>query len=291
MKWQLESSCDGSSVAGPRSSRMPSRKAVSILAVLLAASALCEGHDFWIQTAQRRAPAGILLGVQLKVGEGFSGRLLPRDPERFSSFQISGPAGTEDLRGRDGDTTAGYARLDRPGDYVIGYRSRPVSNVTEAGKFESYLREMGLESIIEARASRRQSGAPGREVYSRCAKSIVRVGEGADGGYRRLLGQTLEIVPRSDPFDASADGLFFTLLYEGRPAAGILVSVITKEHPASRDTVRTDAEGNGRLPLRDGGLYLVEAVRMGPAPAGSRADWVSIWASLTFERRPTMPER
>jgi hypothetical protein len=38
-----------------------------------------------------------------------------------------------------------------------------------------------------------------------------------------------------------------------------------------------------RLPLRRRGMWLIKAVHMVPAAAGSRADWASYWASLTFE--------
>jgi len=34
-------------------------------------------------------------------------------------------------------------------------------------------------------------------------------------------------------------------------------------------------------------MWLVKAVHMVPAPAGSDADWRSFWASLTFESRAT----
>jgi hypothetical protein len=42
-----------------------------------------------------------------------------------------------------------------------------------------------------------------------------------------------------------------------------------------------------RFRLRPGGMWLVKAVHMVPAPAGANADWASFWASLTFEMRAT----
>jgi len=40
-----------------------------------------------------------------------------------------------------------------------------------------------------------------------------------------------------------------------------------------------------RFKLRPGGMWLIKAVHMVPAPADSHADWASYWASLTFEMR------
>jgi len=38
-----------------------------------------------------------------------------------------------------------------------------------------------------------------------------------------------------------------------------------------------------RFRLRPGGMWLIKAVHMIPAPAGTSAEWASFWASLTFE--------
>ena len=42
------------------------------------------------------------------------------------------------------------------------------------------------------------------------------------------------------------------------------------------------------LAAAGGGLWLVKAVHMIPAPAGTGAQWTSFWASLTFELRNTV---
>jgi hypothetical protein len=38
-------------------------------------------------------------------------------------------------------------------------------------------------------------------------------------------------------------------------------------------------------------MWLIKAVHMIPAPAGSKAEWASFWASLTFELRNARGER
>ncbi len=56
---------------------------------------------------------------------------------------------------------------------MIGYRSRPTSLEQDAAKFENYLREEGLERIIDQRKQAGRSNMPGLEIFSRCAKAIV----------------------------------------------------------------------------------------------------------------------
>ena len=75
----------------------------------------------------------------------------------------------------------------------------------------------------------------------------------------------------------------FRLTYENRPLAGTLVVAINRQNPSDKVSARTDADGRVRFKLPRGGMWLVKAVHMVPAPASAGADWVSFWASLTFE--------
>ena len=75
------------------------------------------------------------------------------------------------------------------------------------------------------------------------------------------------------------------LTYENRPLAGALVVAMNRLNPAEKLTARTDADGRVRFRLRPGGMWLIKAVHMVPAPAGAHAEWASFWASLTFEMR------
>jgi uncharacterized GH25 family protein len=138
--------------------------------------------------------------------------------------------------------------------------------------------------VIRTRAARGQSAAPGREIYSRAAKALLAVGDGRpESGHDRVLGFTLELIPERSPYALGVgDALPVVLRYEGKPLAGALVMALrgSGETVAS---IRSDAAGRVRVPLSRGGPWLVKAVHMVPAPAGTDADWESIWASLTFE--------
>jgi uncharacterized GH25 family protein len=54
-------------------------------------------------------------------------------------------------------------------------------------------------------------------------------------------------------------------------------------NPMAKITARTDSKGHVTLRLPQDGIWLIKAVHMVAAPAGSDADWASFWASLTFE--------
>jgi uncharacterized GH25 family protein len=133
------------------------------------------------------------------------------------------------------------------------------------------------------RARRNQTNSDAREVFSRCAKSLLLSGtqtEGAD----RPLGFTLELVALRNPYALRpGDELPVSLTYEGRALSGVLVVAMNRANPAAKISARTDKNGRVALKLPQGGMWLIKAVHMTPAPAGSNADWASYWASLTFD--------
>src|SRR5207249_6683876 len=106
------------------------------------------------------------------------------------------------------------------------------------------------------------------------------------------LGFTLELVAERNPYALRVDqDLPVRLTYENRPLAGALVVAMNRLKPSEKLAARTDNDGRVRFRLRPGGMWLIKAVHMIPAPAGSRADWASSWASLTFEGGSTTATR
>jgi uncharacterized GH25 family protein len=259
------------------------KRATAFAAAALLAAPLA-AHDFWIEPSSFRPEVGSVVGIQLVVGQKFRGEPLPRNPALIAKFVLVSAAGERPVSGRAGDDPAGSARIEAPGLQVIGYRSLDSPLSLEAEKFEQYLREEGLERIIALRARRGESGKPSRELFSRDAKSLLCTGSRAPSGEDRALGFPLELVAEKNPCAFKpGDELTVRLLYEGKPLAGALVAALPHEDPDAKLSQRTDAKGRVRLRLPKAGVWLVKAVHILPAPAGTDADWQSLWASLTFE--------
>lgn len=255
----------------------------SALALFFAAAPLL-GHDFWIEPSTFRPDVGATVGFALRVGEGFRGDPVPLAPARILRFVVASPSGNSPVEGAPGHDPAGFARITGPGLHVVGYRSSPSRVDLEAGKFEQYLKEEGLERIVAERARRGESAKPSREIYTRCAKTLLAAGAGAKAGHDRELGFTLELVPEKNPSALRTEGSFpVRLEYEGRPLEGALVVALNRAAPEERLAARSDPDGRATFALPRPGVWLVKAVHMVPAPADSGADWESLWASLTFE--------
>jgi uncharacterized GH25 family protein len=263
------------------------RRTLFALLGLLAGPAL-RAHDFWIEPSSFRPQTGARVAVRLRVGEGLRGDPVPRDPGQIERFVTAGPEGEAGVPGVPGGEPAGWVSPASPGLRWIVYDSGHSSLALGAAKFERYLGQEGLERIRRLRASRGQSGVPAREIYSRCAKSLLAVGDRAGAGFDRVLGLELELVPEKNPYLLKAgETLPVRLLYHGKPLEGALVTALPQGAPDARVSSRSDRRGHADLRLDRPGLWLVKAVHMVSAPAGSGADWESLWASLTFE----LPQR
>lgn len=256
-----------------------------LIVALIAGSAFA--HDFWIEPSTFRPKVGTSLTAGLRVGMEFIGDPVPRDSSMIERFVVRDLAGERDIPGLERQDPAGYVRVDSAGIAIIGYRSRPKYLEMQADKFEQYLRDEGLESIITSRARRGDSLKPSKEIFSRCAKALVLAdGGGSERGARvnTPLGFRYEIVPRTNPYQMKGDEMGVVVLYDGKPLSNALVVAMNKEDSSLRFRLRSDAKGRVTFHLPKHGIWLIKSVQMIPAPAGSNADWESLWASLTFER-------
>ena len=255
---------------------MKSLRRLAGAALVLGAAPLF-AHDLWIEPTSFSPRPGQVIGVKLRVGMNLAGEPVPRYASLIRQFVVAKDSGRAPLPGREGADPAGFVRAEA-GLEVIGYYSNPSFIELPAEKFNSYLEDEGLEAILALRSVRGESAAPAREFYSRCAKSLL-----SPGGDRQL-GFPLELVAERDPYAlAAGEELPVRLLWQGRPLEGALVVAVNRASPQEKLSARSDRDGRVRFRLRPGGMWLVKAVHMVPAPAGADADWQSYWASLTFE--------
>jgi uncharacterized GH25 family protein len=260
---------------------------VLLLSVLLGLAAPASAHEFWIEPANFRPPAGKPLDVQLLVGQEFHGSTMIYLPPSFERFVTVNARGTQNIPGVPGDDPAARLTPAEPGLMLIAYQSTRYSLDIDAVTFEQYLEKEGLDAVRALRAQRGERDKPVHEVYSRCAKSLLAVGGRDDGlDARKPIGLRLEIVPQMSIYRLKrGQELEVQLLYENRPLAGAQLMAFSKKKPKDRLLQRTDSEGRARFVLPHADVWLLSAVHMIPAPADAKADWESFWASLSFETK------
>ena len=245
-------------------------------------------HDFWLQPSTYIAEVGDRVDVSLHVGEEMKGETMPYIPGWFSDFRVKSASLEQPVSGDLGEDPAGYFKIT-PGLNVIGYRSSKDTVTFKVEKFNRYLRQEGLEWVIEARKRDGIENKPAPEHFSRCAKSLVFAQAGPADAVDTTLGYTLELVTQKNPYRLKrGDTLPIQLLYLGKPIPNILVIAFTRENPAKKQTIRTDASGLANIRLNEPGEWLIKAVHIIPVTNDPRAVWESFWASLTFQLTPSM---
>ena len=242
-------------------------------AALLVFTTALRAHDFWIEPSAFAPPAGATVAERLRSGENLDGKPAERVSKWIERFAVRPNGRDTPIGGIEGSDPAGWLIASGTSPAVIVYRSRPSMVQLAAARFTAYLREHGLERIIELRAQRGDTTKPGRELFSRCAKAQLR------GVVSDPVGLRYEIVAEGQ----SATAFRGRVLFEGKPLAGALVVAQSKRNPAAPLSVRSDANGRFAFALDGRGLWLIKSVHMVEAPPKSGADWESLWASLTFE--------
>jgi len=254
-------------------------RALVLAAALVSSPVLA--HDFWIEPSAYVPGAGELVRLKLRVGEHLGGETLPRNEEKIDWFTAFRGATETPVLGVEGADPAGLLRPAAAGGLVVAYRSLRSSVILDPAKFTAYLALEGLPPV-----------APGREVFSRCAKSLIAVGGRGDPRFTKPVGLTLELVPESDPYTLAVGGkLAVKLLYEGRPLPGALVMALDAKNALNPERVRSDKDGRATFTLPRAGAWLIKTVHMIAAPEDAGAAWESFWASLTFSLPPSPPLR
>jgi len=258
------------------------KRIAAVVIAVAAQAAVAHAHDFWIEPSTFRPAVGQLVSTSLRVGQEFAGDPIPRSAQLIDTFTIREGSKEKEVVGFENRDPAGFVRVEQPGLAIIGYRSKANPLELDAAKFEEFLKNEGLERISAIRAQRHETAKPDRERFYRFAKTILLTGSGSGARFDQPFGYRFEIVPETNP--CAATPLRVRLLFEGKPLAGALVTAMRRDDAAARLRVRSDKAGRVTLDLPKNGVWLIKSVQMVPAPAGTNADWESMWASLTFER-------
>lgn len=271
----------------PSTSMFARPRALIAAATLLFASSAALSHDFWIRPVSFSSMSGQPVRASLMVGEHMKGESRPLRTDRVSEFVILGPESAAKPRpnqASEGDDPAGHFTATAPGLHVISYEGKEATITLGPAEFEAYLREEGLEHIVQDRAARGESVQPGRESYSRCAKSLISVDGKLDGPWATPRSSRLDLIPATNPLALKpGESPTISLVRAGKPLGNAKIVARREQDPTRTTTARTDSAGRASLPLEGAGVWLITSVHMERAEGRTDVDWLSLWASLTFE--------
>lgn len=269
-----------------------------LVVAVLALAGPAAAHDYWlvpsehVVTSDRDVPVAMYVGENLVIEDefGFERARTPR-VNHVHHGQI------DDLRNRSPDNVRPMLQLPvrGAGGHLLAIDRVPATVELDAAKFETYLREEGLDHVIAERARRGEAAARGRERYQRYIKTLVQHGSTRDDTYARVLDQTLEIIPEADPsFLAPGAKLPVRVMFRGQPLAGVRVAALSRNTEGvvvvRSAAYRTDANGRAQIAIDRRGTWLVRAVHMHRCEQGcAQVEWDSYWGAYTFANTAAAP--
>ncbi|MFK3659275.1 DUF4198 domain-containing protein [Scandinavium sp. NPDC088450] len=257
----------------------------TLLASALTLSALSIGHaqahEFWMVPHDAQSHTGAQVLFELRIGSGLPGKQTPRIPGLVAEFSARDAQGQFSVSGHDNSLVIGHFKPRSAGATVVALQTNPAQITLSASEFETYLREEGLEKIIQQRQREGDSDQPGSELYSRFAKSIVLV-DGHSEGFDRNVGLPLELIPQTEPLQYKPGQQYhLRLLLNGKPLVGTQVKAQSQGKQRYFLKTRTDAHGEVAFALPESGFWIFSAEEM-TASQSQDADWDSQWASVTM---------
>lgn len=274
----------------------PMKFALASLCVAL--SSTTAAHDMWLQPETFRPGKDTPTATQLYVGHGADRARWGVPNAHVVSFESLNETGTMDQKA---SLTLGSGNNDAvpvftsTGTHMLTMTSKDSFSTLAAEKFNDYVATSGITPIADARREAGTENAEGRERYSRRAKAIVKVCEANmtdDLMAATPIGHTLEIIPMVDPtYMADGRGLPLRVLYNGEPVDGATLKItdLSSDEPLDMD-VKTSANGTAIAPLPHRGKWLLTTIWSRPLTDDEKADFDTIFASLSFDSLPCRTE-
>ncbi|MBY0434118.1 MAG: DUF4198 domain-containing protein [Cyclobacteriaceae bacterium] len=261
------------------------KRRIAVLIVLLLVAGLAQSHEFWLQPKKFRFKVGEEMKIDFMVGENFTGTFWDMKRHKVEKAEVH--AGSivknvmKDVKPTEGNNL-GY-KFDKEGTHLVGVESNFAFIELEGKKFNEYLKEDGIDNILDERTRENKLEQTAHEYYKRYAKLLVQAGDKTDETYRKRLGFRYEIIPMVNPYTLkSGDYLECRVLWEGRPAPGALVKVWGRAGNRNfLQDIYTESDGTVKFPISNSGPWMVSSVRMIKADKEG-ADYQSLWASLVF---------
>jgi uncharacterized GH25 family protein len=255
------------------------------LTIILLTAILSNAHEFWLQPKKYQYNVGEEVKIDFMVGEAFVGELWDLSKHKVERIELHRTSELKDLA-NDVKSTKGNnlsVKADQEGTYVLTMQSNAAYIETPGNEFNDYLKEDGLDNILNERKNLNQLEKPSTEFYTRYAKLMVQVGEKRDDTFNKKVGLRYEIVPDQNPYTLkTGDYLQCKVFFEGKPAPHTLVKVWSKiKDTTFLQNIYSENDGSIRFPISTRGEWMVSSVKMIKSEKDG-AEYHSLWASLVF---------
>lgn len=253
-----------------------------ILLIILPALA----HEFWLEPQQYIFSRTDEINIRFKAGEAFTGDNWKGSREKVNELKLYYADIVDDLSdalsGEEGDSL--QFSIHEEGTAVVTFNNINSFIELEAEKFNAYLAEDGLQSVIDHRKQHNETDSVGREFYQRSVKTIVQVGALKTSVYKKQTTLPVDIIPLSHPYLLKdGDSLTVKVLFKDEPLVNSKIRVWHKLMGRVVDTsFMSNEKGEISFPVSTTGEWMVSCVTMIHLTDDPKAQWQSYWGSLTW---------
>ncbi len=262
--------------------RQSLRTLVVLVIVMIGGARSAIAHEFWIQPSSYSVDANGLITVQTMHGERFAGDVVSRNESVIRRFElVQRDHDHLPVLGRHGGAQS-FVRPGGNGACQIVFESEEIEHMLSASAFEAYLEEEKLDSIRAERRERGETDMQGREVYVRCAKTLINLGAATDVQSDTPVGLPLEIVVDDATTNETCGDLSAVVLFHGKPIEGLRVVAVSEADPEALIELVTDDAGRVQVSDISDGPWMFTALHMVRVDNRSDVQWKSYWASIAL---------
>lgn len=258
------------------------------LVLLLALATSVWAHDTWLMARSGFVQPGTRASLDLTSGMAFPALDYAIKADRIERARLRLAGQTSPLAAPvAGPKSLRFSvRFAAPGVATLWVELKPKALELTPEKVTEYLEEIGAPDSLQRVWRRPPAGARWREIYTKHAKTFVRVGTPrGDRSGEQPVGMALEIVPESDPTALRrGDTLRVRVLEGGQPLAGFPLGIVAPGNRHGR-LQNTDADGRVIIPITRAGAWLLRGTRLTPSSQAG-TDWESHFTTATFYTRP-----
>lgn len=244
-------------------------------------------HDTWLQPHRATVLPGTIAQIDLTSGDRFAAADTAIKADRIDVARARLKGKTIDITQRAPEKKVLELRvaLSDPGVATLWLSLAPKSIELNQKQVRHYLDEIDAPALLAQAWFAGKGSKPWREVYTKHAKTFVRVGRHggskADTSWSQPVGLALEIVPEKDPTTLRAGDEFpVRVLKNGAPLSDFSLGIV-RESKTNRAFKKTDAAGRAVFKLARNGKWLLRGteLRSSTKPA---IDWESDFTTLSF---------
>jgi uncharacterized GH25 family protein len=257
-----------------------------VLAVLVASCMVsaAAAHDTWLQPHRMAVLPGTIAQLDLTSSDKFALFDNAIKPDRIEAARARLNGKTFDIRPGAPEKKSLELRvaLPDPGVATLWLSLAPQSIEMNRKQVQHYLDEIDAPPLLTQAWFAVKGAKPWREIYSKHAKTFVRVGRPkGDLSWSEPVGMALEIVPEKDPTTLRAGDEFPVRVFKnGTPLIDFSLGIM-REGRTNRAFKKTDAAGRAVFKVARAGKWLLRGTELRSSNKPG-TDWESDFTTLLF---------